>query len=83
MRRIFRTEPERSPGAPRVTWQQVACLLLGIALLASAAWREANVIVARQERMGEANVPMKRWRRTATTGSVTLSAIRQRVVDCA
>ena len=43
--RIFRTEPERLPGAPHVTWQQVLVLLLGIALLAGAAWREASMIV--------------------------------------
>ncbi|MFN2323451.1 MAG: hypothetical protein ABR510_10900 [Trueperaceae bacterium] len=47
VRRLFRTEPERLPGPPRVTWQQVAFLLLGIALLAGAAWREGMMIVER------------------------------------
>ncbi len=47
VRRIFRTEPERVPGAPRVTRQQVTFVLLGIALLAGAAWREASMIVGR------------------------------------
>ena len=47
VRRIFRTEPERLPGAPRVTWPQVLFLLLGVALLAGAAWREASMIVGR------------------------------------
>ena len=47
VRHIFLTEPERVPGPPRVTWQPLVFLLLGIALLAGAAWREASMIVGR------------------------------------
>lgn len=47
MRDAQQTELHRVPGAPGIKWMEVAVALLGVILLAGAAWIEASMIVAR------------------------------------
>lgn len=46
VQRLFLSEPQRVPGAPRIHWIEALFVLLSILVLGAAAWMEASMIAA-------------------------------------